>query len=184
STSARLPVQGTIARGMLPEDAENSIDYLYSSHYATGTNEEYLTAGELVKNPIPRTEEVVLEGQRLFNINCSICHGDGGKGDGVIIENGKFPAPPTSYFDDLIMNMPDGQMFHSISFGKNMMGSYASQLNSTERWSVIHYIRTLQEKEAAISDDKADADESEDETADAGTETEEAPATEESNENN
>jgi hypothetical protein len=40
--------------------------------------------------------------------------------------------------------MPDGQMFYSITYGKNLMGSYASQLNSTQRWQVIAYIRSKQ----------------------------------------
>jgi mono/diheme cytochrome c family protein len=42
--------------------------------------------------------------------------------------------------------MPDGQMFYSITFGKNLMGSYASQLTAKQRWQVITYIKTKQGK--------------------------------------
>ena len=40
--------------------------------------------------------------------------------------------------------MPDGQMYYSIMYGKNLMGSYASQLNRDQRWMVIHYIKAKQ----------------------------------------
>jgi len=40
--------------------------------------------------------------------------------------------------------MPDGQMFYSVTYGKNAMGSYASQLSTKQRWMVIHYIKGMQ----------------------------------------
>ena len=40
--------------------------------------------------------------------------------------------------------MPDGQMFYSVTYGKNKMGSYASQLDSRQRWMVIDYIKSKQ----------------------------------------
>jgi hypothetical protein len=46
--------------------------------------------------------------------------------------------------DPITVNMPVGQMFYSITYGKGAMGSYASQLNSTQRWMVIHYIKSKQ----------------------------------------
>jgi hypothetical protein len=42
--------------------------------------------------------------------------------------------------------MADGTMFHSITYGKNNMGSYASQLDRKQRWMIVKYIRTLQPK--------------------------------------
>jgi SNF family Na+-dependent transporter len=43
-------------------------------------------------------------------------------------------------------SMPAGQMFYSITFGKNLMGSYASQLTAKQRWQVITYIKSKQGK--------------------------------------
>jgi len=40
--------------------------------------------------------------------------------------------------------LPEGTMFHSVTYGKNAMGSYASQLNTRQRWEVIAYIRSKQ----------------------------------------
>jgi len=45
--------------------------------------------------------------------------------------------------------MPEGQMFYSATYGKNKMGSYASQLNTKQRWMVIAYIKSKQGKGAA-----------------------------------
>ena len=42
--------------------------------------------------------------------------------------------------------MAEGTMFHSVTYGKNLMGSYASQLSTEQRWMIIHYIK---EKQAA-----------------------------------
>jgi hypothetical protein len=43
--------------------------------------------------------------------------------------------------DPIVSKMPDGQMFYSITYGKNAMGSYASQISSKQRWMIIDYIK-------------------------------------------
>ncbi len=143
STSARLPVKGTIPRGMLPDNVENSMNYLYG-HYTTGTEAERAEAGNKISNPLPLTEEILAEGKRLYNINCAICHGSKGEGDGFIVENEKFPAVPPAYTAAAVAALTDGQLYHAITYGKNMMGAYASQLDPMERWKVVHYINALQ----------------------------------------
>ncbi len=40
--------------------------------------------------------------------------------------------------------MPEGQMFYSVTYGKGQMGSYASQLSTTQRWMIIHYVKSKQ----------------------------------------
>jgi mono/diheme cytochrome c family protein len=44
-----------------------------------------------------------------------------------------------------LLSKPEGQRYHTLMYGKNMMGSYASQLNHRERWLVLSYVRSLQE---------------------------------------
>jgi len=50
---------------------------------------------------------------------------------------------------DLYVKMADGTMYHSINYGRNNMGSYASQLSVKQRWQIIQYLRTLQPKATA-----------------------------------
>ena len=37
-------------------------------------------------------------------------------------------------------------MFHSVTYGKNNMGSYSSQLTRKQRWMVIQYVKSRQTK--------------------------------------
>lgn len=131
SMTNRLPVAGTIPRG-------DFLPYPYPA-----TNEGYEAAGKELKNPLEKTEANLAEGKRLFEIFCIHCHGADGTGQGSIVANGKFPQPP-AYSGDQLRDLPEGKMFHTLEYGKNMMGSHASQLTQAERWKIIMYVQTLQ----------------------------------------
>ncbi|MCS7188673.1 MAG: cytochrome c [Bacteroidia bacterium] len=125
------PVQGTVAR--------KKISYFYPF---PNTNEGYEEAGKKLTNPLPKTPENVAEGKRLYELYCIHCHGEKGDGQGSIVQAGKFPPPP-SYYGVQLRDLPEGKMFHSITYGKNLMGSHASQLSPEERWKVIMYVQEL-----------------------------------------
>lgn len=129
SMTARRPVAGTIPRGFTP--------YPYPA-----TAEGYEIAGKEYRNPLSPEETNIAEGKRLYQIFCVHCHGAEGKGDGSMVQNGKFPPPPS--YSGLLKDLPEGKMFHSITYGKNLMGPHATLLNPEERWKVILYIQTLQ----------------------------------------
>ena len=127
------PPLGTIKRGeMFPYTLPND-----SNGYKMSA---------MVKNPFDSISEADMkEAGRLFNINCAICHGDKAAGNGPISTSGKIGGIANLTLDNYV-KMSDGTMFHSITYGKNNMGSYASQLDRKQRWMVIKYIRTLQPK--------------------------------------
>ncbi len=129
----RLPVPGTIPRGFMP--------YPYPN-----TTEGYEAAGRELKNPVPLTPEILEQGADLYSKFCIHCHGGGGGGDGPVAA--KLPGPPPAYYGAL-KNLPEGKIFHSITYGKNMMGSHASQLSQHERWVLVHYIQKLQHSKDA-----------------------------------
>jgi len=131
SLTNRLPVSGTIPRGTT-----------YMPYPYPNTPEGYEAAGKDLKNPLPKSEENLAEGKYLYENYCMHCHGEQGMADGKIIQNGKFPPPPS--YSGPLKDLVEGKMFHSITYGKNLMGSHASQLNQTERWKVIMYVQTLQ----------------------------------------
>ena len=130
----RPPVPGTVARGFLP--------YAYK-----GRPEE---AGKYLANPLPVTKNVLDLGQRKYNTFCSPCHGNFGRGDSRL--NGQFPNPPTLH-SDKVREWPDGNIYHVITEGQNVMPSYAAQLGRDERWAVVHYIRVLQRAQHAKESD-------------------------------
>lgn len=137
------PTAGTIKRGELfPYTLPND-----SNGYKMSAT---------VKNPFDSLSKAdMAEAGRLFNINCAVCHGAKGTGNGPVGEKIGAVANLTT---DQYMKMADGTMFHSINYGKNNMGSYASQLSREQRWMIIKYIRTLQPKvEAAAMTAKTDS---------------------------
>ncbi|MBK7852526.1 MAG: cytochrome c [Bacteroidetes bacterium] len=137
SMTARQPVNGTIARGDAIYSDMDRMPYTYPN-----TPEGYEQAGLELKNPLQKTEANMAEGLRLYQNYCIICHGEKGLGDGpVVLKNG--PKPP-AYNSDLLKNLPEGKMFHTTEYGKNMMGSHASQLTASQRWKIIMYVQTLQ----------------------------------------
>ncbi len=121
----RMPVPGTISRNFepypYPHDAEK--------------------AGRELKNPLIPTKKVLLRGKRVYQINCLPCHGNEGFGDGPVVP--KFPRP-LSLQSDKVRNFTDGRIYHTVTMGQNLMPSYASEVDSSDRWAVIHYIRVLQ----------------------------------------
>jgi len=133
------PVAGTVARG------EEVIYRMLKD--TTGT---YVTSAALT-NPLTTklTEEEYTETERLYLINCGICHGTKLDGNGPLYNDGKGPYPlaPKNLVSDEIKKMADGTIFHSITYGKNLMGSYASHLTPKQRWMMVQYIRMKQNGE-------------------------------------
>lgn len=130
--SMREPVKGTVAIGQL--------DYQYGFD---NTPEGY-EASALNTMKINLTEKDQIEGERLYGIYCSPCHGVNGGNDGPVSSKQAVlkPAWP-SYRDNYIKALPDGKIYHVITYGKNNMGSYAYALTPKERWSVVSYVRRL-----------------------------------------
>ena len=93
------------------------------------------------------------ESERLYLIYCGICHGAKLDGNGPLWNDGKgpFPAAPKNFMDPAMKAMTEGTMFHSATYGKGQMGSYASQLNTKQRWMVIAYIKSKQGATAAAA---------------------------------
>ncbi|AEW02696.1 quinol:cytochrome C oxidoreductase [Niastella koreensis] len=135
----RMPVAGTIKRGeLLPFPLAKD---------KTGDTTNYVAATHIT-NPLPALDAVKLkEAERLYLVNCGICHGAALDGNGPLYKGGDGPfsaAPANLASGAKYVSMPEGQMFYSVTYGKGQMGSYASQLSTTQRWMVIHYIKSKQ----------------------------------------
>ena len=148
----RMPVAGTVAREDMPA-YPLTIDKV-------GDTANYVSS-KSIPNPLPALSAVdYLEAARLYLVNCGICHGDKLDGNGPLYNGGNGPyqaAPKNLIADPVVAKMPDGQMFYSITYGKNAMGSYASQLSTRQRWMIIHYIK---EKQSVANSKPAAADSS------------------------
>jgi mono/diheme cytochrome c family protein len=139
--SARLPVEGTVARGELRENVA-----LYVGRTANNTAAPYIT--EL---PIPLTKATLERGRQRFNIYCSPCHGQTGDGEGMIVQRGM--KHPPSYHTDRLRQEPVGYYFDVITNGFGVMASYASRIPAEDRWAIIAYVRALQVSQNATIED-------------------------------
>lgn len=130
-----LPVAGTMARG---DEAAYALP---------ATDSGYAMAASY-RNPdtASLTTTQHKEAERLYLINCAICHGTALDGNGPLYKggDGPFPVAPRNLKDDYSKKLADGQMYHVIMYGKGQMGSYASQVHPQQRWWIIKYIREKQ----------------------------------------
>lgn len=134
------PVAGAMARG-------DELPFAYAMD-KPGDTTSYV-ASKQAQNPLPALDAGQMkEAERLYLVNCGVCHGSKLDGNGPLWKDGS--GPFTSAPKNLMtLDMPDGQMFYSITYGKNMMGSYASQITDKQRWMVIHYIKAQQAAKSA-----------------------------------
>jgi mono/diheme cytochrome c family protein len=123
----RMPVKGTVARGYIPYAFPN-------------TPEGYEAAGANLRNPLQNTEANLKKGEDMYGKFCVHCHGAGGEADGLVA--GKLPGPPPTYSS--LKNLSEGKMFHTITFGKGLMGAHAPLMSQEERWQVVLYVQKLQ----------------------------------------
>lgn len=134
--SAMLPAEGSIPRGWKPYEYENS-------------QEGLALAREELKNPMPVTESNLAKGKHIYTINCAVCHGDKGDGQGILPQREKFLGIPS--FADQGRVLTEGSIYHVIMYGMNSMGSYASQTSEEERWQIVMYVQNLK---AALKGEK------------------------------
>ncbi len=146
SMGAMLPVEGTVpfSGDPLTGAVDTALANINLPYEYSNSLEDYERSA-MDPNPLPASEENIARGMVVFDIYCAICHGVKGDGQGTIVASGKYKAAPPNYFDAMYMAMPDGKMYHSITYGKNAMGSYAYAISKEDRWKVIHYINKLQD---------------------------------------
>ena len=129
--AALTPVKGTISRGWMPYEYENTLE-----GKALATKE--------LKMPLAVNEENLTKGKELFNIYCAICHGNKGDGQGTLVKREKFLGIPS--LADKGRNITEGDIYHVMMYGLNSMGSYASQTNEKERWQITMHALDLKSK--------------------------------------
>lgn len=151
--AARKPVDGTIPLGYtlpgsyLQAGARNAT--IQPSGFAN--QPDYLNTGRIGDVygdgfPLDVTEGLIKRGQQRFNINCAICHGKAGLGNGVVGQYGV--AAIANLMDDRIKQQPDGQIFNTITHGKNTMGAYGPNIAIEDRWAIVAYVRALQKSQS------------------------------------
>jgi mono/diheme cytochrome c family protein len=130
----REPVPGTVAIGELQEDPA----------FFTGKGAD----GQFVAT-IPVTADVALleRGRQRYVIYCQPCHDARGDGKGILFQRGNVPT--ASFFQEKLLNYPDGQIFDVITNGTGLMSGYRWPITPADRWAIVAYVRELQRKRPA-----------------------------------
>jgi len=166
--ASRPPVEGTVPMGYeIPAAAEAPSPEKLAAEirspfgvFSRGT--DYMNTGRIgavwgTGIPIPVTREVLERGRERYGINCAICHGVGGAGNGQV-SNFWSGAPVANLLDERIRLMPDGQVFDVISHGKGVapnwtMFPYGDKITVEDRWAVVAWMRALQRSQHATVGD-------------------------------
>ena len=157
SRAARQPIPGTVPIGFNLEgryfqtEGNNLVDGMggfanQPDYYNTGRIGDVY--GDGIPDPLAaRGADLLTRGQQRYNIYCAVCHGAAGQGNGVVKSFGLVTIRPL--IDDLLRAQPDGQIYNTITHGKNTMGAYGPVIAVEDRWAIVTYVRALQETTGA-----------------------------------
>ena len=93
-------------------------------------------------NPREPNEESISKGHRLYQMNCAVCHGDTGTGDGA----SKWGYVPIPLLSPTAIAHKDGTIFGIIRNGKGTLMPSYNRIEAADRWDVVNYVRGLQGK--------------------------------------
>lgn len=139
--SSQLPPPGTVARSQ-PIETVNGAVYAFEDS-PVNTGKITGTTNFVETNPLPVTRQLLMRGRDRFDIYCSPCHGKLGDGNGITKKIGDMPAVANLH-DLRIITMADGEIFNTITHGKNTMGAYGPLVPTQDRWAIVAYLRALQ----------------------------------------
>ena len=159
----RQPVPGTVPLGYeapvskadpFPDEGKYRM-----VRYSSGT--DYLNTGRFGDQwgtgiPMPVTAELMQRGQERYTIFCGVCHGASGGGNGVAGQYGLVAI--ASLHQDRLREMADGEIYNTITMGKNTMLGYGSKIPVDDRWAIVAYVRALQAAQTATINDVPPAD--------------------------
>lgn len=144
----RVAVPGTVPLGWdLPGKKAAAQPDIQQAANAYSVAPDYYNTGKMGDRwgdglPVPVTATLMKRGQERYIINCQICHGATGGGNGVTSKYGWVGI--ANYHDQRIVDMADGELFNTITNGKNTMYGYGGNITVADRWAIVAYLRALQ----------------------------------------
>ena len=153
----RMPINGTVPIGYeMPKPQPGAAAGSESMPRGFSIGTDYIDTGKMGDKwgtgiPIPVTPQLLQRGRERFNITCAMCHGATATGNGITKQYGLNTV--VTLQDDRIRKMADGEIFNTITNGKNTMMAYGPNIMVADRWAIIAYLRALQRSQsAAIAD--------------------------------
>ena len=152
----RMPINGTVPIGYEMPKAQSPVGALDTMPRGFSVGTDYIDTGKMGNNwgtgiPIPVTPQLLQRGRERFSITCAMCHGATATGNGITKSYGL--ATVVTLQDDRIRKMADGEIFNTITNGKNTMMAYGPNIMVQDRWAIIAYLRALQRSQNATAAD-------------------------------
>lgn len=113
------------------------------TYFIPNTKEGYLKAADSLTNPLMPSSYHIRKGKDLYMLYCKHCHGINGDSKAPMIDQRKYPPPPN--FRNRLPLLRDGQIFHSLHYGKNLMPGNEKELNNEQKWQLVLFIKTFAE---------------------------------------
>lgn len=94
-------------------------------------------------NPTPSSEESLANGKKFYQINCAVCHGMAGDGNGGLKKVNPAYGFSPSLLTESAKGRTDGYIWGMLRNGRGIMPSY-NRIEDLDRWDVVNYVRSLQ----------------------------------------
>lgn len=127
-----VPITGTVAPGFA---------------YGRAGSIAALDSMKGIENSVPRDERSLNNGRMQYQINCAVCHGALGAGDGPVTKF-QLPVLPIGAGSNAATKLSDGYLFAIIRNGRGLMPSY-NRIEEHDRWDLVNYLRAIQAGGAA-----------------------------------
>jgi len=147
--SSRLPVAGTVPQTRPAKVGGREVHPFENVPYNTGRVTG--TTNFLETLPVPVTAQLLARGQERFQIHCAQCHGAAGDGKGIQAKY--LMIGMANFHDKRLVVMPGGEIFNTITHGKNLMSAYGPNVDVPDRWAILAYVRALQRSRLGSLDD-------------------------------
>lgn len=146
--AARPPVDGTVAIEMPAVSDYWSTGKWDATHWGDGIPvHEARDGGRALAIDAANMNR----GRERYAINCEVCHGAVGDGQGITSKYGLNSI--ASYQNDRMRQISDGDIFNTITHGKGQMMALGYNISIDDRWRIIMYIRALQRSQNASIND-------------------------------
>lgn len=159
--ATRPPIAGTVPLGYTMPQGDGD---LAATADAFGPYENivfsgapnYLNTGRMDDQwgtgmPFEVTPAVMARGKERYTISCAVCHGATGAGNGIAGNYGLVGI--ASLNQNRIREMADGEIYNTITHGKNTMMGYGHNIQVPDRWAIVAYVRALQRSQGTVIDD-------------------------------
>lgn len=120
---------------VMPDAPKNAVPTTGGVELLAGVSPDSL------RNPLPDTQEVIIEGQLRYGYACVQCHGPRGDGNGTVGQS--FAPVPADFGSPVIQKQSDGQLFVKTLFGYKRHPALASTITEEQAWAIIRFIRTI-----------------------------------------